>query len=80
MIGLVARQAGVPVVLGLLLGILATLVFGRALHGLLYGLKPTDPATLAAISLTLLLVAAAGMAIPAIRASGIDPLEALRDE
>jgi putative ABC transport system permease protein len=77
---LVARVGGVPVAIGLAAGIGCALAFGRLMKGLLYGLKPDDPATLAAIPVVLLVVAVTAMAVPARRASRIDPMTALREE
>ena len=54
------------------------LALGRALNGLLYGKKPTDPLTYAVIAATLALVALVATAIPARRATRSDPVNALR--
>jgi putative ABC transport system permease protein len=64
--------------LGIVLGTLASLALGRALDGLLYGTKPTDPVTYAVIAVTLALVALVATAIPARRAIRSDPVNALR--
>jgi putative ABC transport system permease protein len=77
---LVASLGGVPVGIGLALGIGCALALGRVVGSLLYGLQADDPATLAAIPLVLLLVAASAMAAPALRAARIDPMTALREE
>jgi ABC-type lipoprotein release transport system permease subunit len=47
---------------------------------LLYGVTPRDPATLAAAAGGLALVAALASYVPAVRASRLEPIEALRDE
>ena len=59
---------------GLLLAFLAT----RLLSSLLYEVSPSDPIVVASTSLILVLVAMAGVTIPARRASRIDPLRAIR--
>ena len=63
---------------GVLIGFVASWWFGRALTGLLFGLTPTDPATLIGVAIILSIVAAAAGYLPARRASRINPLAALR--
>ncbi len=77
---LVARQGGLPVIAGLLIGIGCTLAFSRILATLLYGIQPSDPETMVLVSLLLLLVAAFAMVLPARRAAQVDPMVALREE
>ena len=77
---LVARQAGIPVLAGLAAGLAGTMAFHRLLAGLLYGVRPADPVALAAVSVTLLAVAATATILPARRAARVDPMLALRDE
>jgi putative ABC transport system permease protein len=52
----------------------------RRIESLLFGVNPTDPATLAAVSLLLIVVASLACYIPARRATRVDPLIALRSE
>ena len=77
---LVMRQGGIPVVIGLGGGLAATLAFTRLLTSLLYGIRPADPAVLAAVSVVLVGVSAAALAVPAWRAGRVDPMAALREE
>jgi putative ABC transport system permease protein len=77
---LIAMQGGVPVVAGLALGLALSISLTRYLSSVLYGVRPRDPLTLAGVSLALLLVAAAAIAMPARRAAQTDPMEALRQE
>lgn len=69
-----------PAVLGLALGLAAAALATRLMHGMLYETRPLDPLVFAAVSGTLLLVAALACAIPAWRASRVDPVQALRTE
>jgi putative ABC transport system permease protein len=82
--GRVARQfllQGLKVcALGCAAGLALTLAFGRVLSGMLYGISPTDFVTLSAVVLIVLGVATAACFIPAVRASRVDPLVALRHE
>ncbi|HUH12674.1 MAG TPA: ABC transporter permease [Longimicrobiales bacterium] len=70
------RLALVGVALGLVLAFATT----RLMAGLLYGVSPTDPLTLAAVSGVLLGVAAAACWLPALRAVRVDPVASLRAE
>jgi putative ABC transport system permease protein len=68
------------VAIGLGLGLVATLVAGRLLESLLFGLEPTDPATVAQAVALLLAVAAVASHLPARRAARVQPVVALRSE
>jgi predicted permease len=70
------RVVGVACVVGLVL----SFGFGRALSGLLYGVSPFDPLTLAGVVVLVVGVAALAAFLPSLRASRIDPMEALREE
>ncbi|HWX43188.1 MAG TPA: FtsX-like permease family protein [Blastocatellia bacterium] len=67
-------------VTGVAVGLGLSILFGRAISGLLYGISATDPVTYVLIPLTLGLVAAAASYIPARRAAKVDPMAALRYE
>jgi predicted permease len=69
-----------PAVFGLLVGLAASLATGQLLRDLLYEIKPLDPAVYAAVAAALLAVAAFACALPAWRASRLDPVQALRAE
>ena len=65
---------------GLALGLPAAVFGARLLRALLYGISPTDPATIAAVAGMLVLVAVAAAYVPARRATRVDPVVALRGE
>jgi ABC-type antimicrobial peptide transport system permease subunit len=65
---------------GLVAGFLIALMFSRALSGLLFGISPADPATLATVVAVLGAVAAVAIWLPARRAVRIAPIDALRIE
>jgi ABC-type antimicrobial peptide transport system permease subunit len=65
---------------GITTGTLGALLLCRLVKSMLYGIQPYDPATVAIGVLILLTVAMAASWIPAGRAAGLDPMEALRHE
>jgi putative ABC transport system permease protein len=77
---LVLREAIALSAIALALGLLASFALGRVLQSLLFEVTPTDPATLATVAAVVLAVSILAAAIPARRASTIDPLIALRYE
>lgn len=79
-IAMVMRQAGRMLVAGGLAGLALVYFTGRLVSGFLYGVGVYDAWTLAAISLLLLASGLASAYLPARRAAGIDPMEALRSE
>jgi predicted permease len=77
---LVLREAMMLLAAGLGIGIGLALWAGQAAAKLLFGLKSNDAATFAAAAVLLAIAAAAAGYIPARRASGMDPMDALRME
>jgi predicted permease len=76
----VLRQVALWAVLGIAVGGVAAIGFGRLAESLLYGLTAFDVRALAAAGVTLSLVILAAAYLPARRASQIAPMEALRHE
>jgi predicted permease len=76
----VVRQALLLVTCGVLLGLPIVLWGGRLVSSVFFGIEPHDWATFLGATLTLLAVASACSVLPALRASRVDPLVALRDE
>src|SRR6185437_8754132 len=77
---MVLREASWLGILGVVAGLAGALALGRVIGAMLNGLKPWDPATLAASAVLLLAVALAAGWVPARRAAGVDPMRALRHE
>jgi putative ABC transport system permease protein len=79
-LGMVLRQGAALTLGGLAIGIAAALALGRVMAGFLYGITPTDPLTLAGVTVLLAVVAFVACVVPARRATQVDPLVALRAE
>jgi predicted permease len=77
-VGMVVQQAARLAGAGVVLGLAAGLVGARLLSTLLFGVKPSDPGTFAAVGSGLFLVALLASVIPARRATKVDPMEVLR--
>jgi ABC-type antimicrobial peptide transport system permease subunit len=69
-----------PALLGLVLGLGASVGAAQAIRSLLYGASPLDASVFAAVSGTLMAVSALACLVPAWRASRLDPIRALRTE
>jgi putative ABC transport system permease protein len=65
---------------GLVVGVAGALALTRLMTALLFGVGPSDPATLAAVMATIAGVAALACIVPAWRASRVDPIVVLREE
>ena len=77
---LVLREAALLLAVGLVAGTGLALWAGRAAGALLFGLKPYDPTTLAFAVTLLAAVALLASYIPALRASRMEPMSALRED
>jgi predicted permease len=77
---MVMRQGASMVAIGIISGAALARTLSVVLAGTLYGVNPNDPATFAAVIIVLATVSAAACYLPALRATRIDPLVALRSE
>jgi putative ABC transport system permease protein len=77
---MIVRQGMAIVAVALAVGVAGALASGRLLASLLFGVSPADPVTYTIVVGVLLVVALVACWIPARRASGVDPAEALRAE
>jgi predicted permease len=77
---MVVRQGMVQALAGTAAGVAGALLLSRLMAGMLYGVRPTDPATFAAVGIALGLAALAATGVPARGATRIDPMVALRHE
>jgi predicted permease len=78
--GMVLRQVGFMTAVGGAVGIAAAIALGRGAQSLLYELRGWDPMVISVSALLLTLVAIGAGLIPALRASRVDPMQALRYE
>jgi putative ABC transport system permease protein len=69
-----------PALIGVAIGLAGALALGRVVSSLIYGVSATDPATFVAGAGLLAAVALCASVIPAIRATKVDPMTALREE
>ncbi len=77
---MVLRQVGVMTLIGGVAGLALAVSLGRLSQSLLYQLKGSDPVVLAASAAALAVVSLAAGFLPALRASQVDPMQALRYE
>ena len=78
--GLVVGQGLALSAVGIAIGMVAALGLTGAMTTMLVGVKPTDPLTFVAMAGLFLAVSAIASGIPARRAAGLDPTNALREE
>ena len=78
--GMVLKQVGMMTLIGGTVGVLGALGLGRAARSLLFQLEGHDPIVYAVAAVSLTIVAFAAGYLPALRASRVDPMAALRYE
>ncbi len=79
-IGMILRETGLMIVIGVVAGVLATFGITRLIAARLYGVSAMDPLTIAAAVGVLMAVALIAGYIPAARAARVNPVSALRHE
>src|SRR5580704_10431190 len=78
--GMVLSEGMKVALLGVVIGIVASLALTRLMTKMIFGVRAADPVTFAGVTILLTLVAAAACYIPARRAMQVDPLVALRHD
>ena len=79
-LSMVMGQGLLLVGLGVVIGVAGALAVTRLIASQLFGVQPTDPSTFVLVAITLVGVAALATFVPAMRATRVDPVVALRDE
>ena len=79
-LGLVIRQGMELAAAGIVVGLAGAVALTRVMASLLFGVSATDTLTFGAVAVLLAVVAFTAAAIPARRATGVDPMVALREE
>jgi putative ABC transport system permease protein len=69
-----------PILLGVAIGLAAAAALGRVVSSLIYGVTATDPLTFAGVAFLLVLVGLFATALPALRATRVEPVRTLREE
>jgi putative ABC transport system permease protein len=77
---LIIKQGMILGIAGIVIGLILSFVLTRVLASQLYGVSSTDAVTFATISLLLMFVALIACYIPALRATKVDPMIAVRYE
>jgi putative ABC transport system permease protein len=75
---MIVGQGGLVTLVGVLAGLAASFLTGRLVESLLYGVSPRDPVVLAGMPVLLFVVAVLACWLPARRAAGVSPVQALR--
>jgi predicted permease len=76
--GMILKEGGVLLVIGLLLGVAGGFLAARAIRGLLFEVAPHDPTTFIGVALMMAVIGIGACWIPALRAARIDPAISMR--
>ncbi|UCC84244.1 MAG: ABC transporter permease [Gemmatimonadota bacterium] len=76
----ILRQGIVPAAWGIFLGLVGAVLAGRVISSLLFNVAPTDLRVYVGVALLTLAVSVTAILLPTLRATRVDPVEALRDE
>jgi ABC-type antimicrobial peptide transport system permease subunit len=79
-VGLILAESIAVLIVGVAGGVALTIVAGRGLSALLYGVQPYDPRSLAIACAAIAAVALGATVLPARRAANVEPMTALRHE
>jgi putative ABC transport system permease protein len=77
---MILRRTAALATLGVAIGLAAALAVTRVLETALFEIKPGDPSTLAAVAILIMATAFIASLVPALRATRVDPLAALRQD
>jgi predicted permease len=79
-LSLILRRGAALAVVGVVIGLAASAAVTRQMTGMLYGIHPLDPLTLATVTTILLVVSIVASFAPAYHAARLDPMRVLRDQ
>src|SRR5690554_3373307 len=79
-VGIVLGSAARMVAAGAVIGLAAAAALARSLSAFLFGVQPIDPTTFVTVTIVLAATAMLAIAVPAFRATRVDPAGALRNE
>jgi putative ABC transport system permease protein len=77
---MILRQGGRLAAIGIGIGVVAALALTRVMSSMLFSVSATDPATFTSVAAILVVVALLACLVPALRATRVDPMRALRHE
>jgi ABC-type antimicrobial peptide transport system permease subunit len=79
-LGMILRQGVTLALFGIAVGLVGAFALTRVMQSLLYQVTASDPVTFASVPIALVIVAAMASYLPALRATRVSPVQALRME